>query len=117
VGIRPEHVAVLDGDSGEGVAGQVVLVESLGADSYVHAAIEGADTNFVARTEGYDARRPGTNVRLRIDPARVFGFDADSEERLAEGGANGGPRQERRSQAATDGETERDRQPSAQGGR
>ncbi len=87
VGIRPEHVSVAD-ESGEGIRGEVVLVESLGADSYVHAEIEGAEASFVARTEGYDSRRPGTNVRLRIDPGRIFGFDAESEERLGNGSAN-----------------------------
>ncbi len=84
VGIRPEHVSVEDG-SGDGVPGEVVLVESLGADSYVHASLEGSDSGFVARTEGYDARRPGSNVRLRIDPERMFGFDAESGERLGGG--------------------------------
>jgi multiple sugar transport system ATP-binding protein len=84
VGIRPEHVAVEDG-SGEGIPGEVVLVESLGADSYVHASIEGTDSTFVARTEGYYSREPGTNVKLRIDAERIFGFDAESEERLGEG--------------------------------
>ncbi len=83
VGIRPEHVSVAD-ESGEGIRGEVVLVESLGADSYVHAEIEGTDSSFVARTEGYDSRRPGSNVRLRIDPGRIFGFDAESEERLGD---------------------------------
>jgi multiple sugar transport system ATP-binding protein len=81
VGIRPEHVSVSSGD-GEGVAGEVVLVESLGADSYVHVTLAGSEESFVARTEGYDARKPGSNVRLRIDPERIYGFDADSEERL-----------------------------------
>ncbi|MGB9183800.1 MAG: ABC transporter ATP-binding protein [Solirubrobacteraceae bacterium] len=94
VGMRPEHVTVADG-SGDGVPGEVVLVESLGADSYVHAAIEGTDTKFVARTEGYDSRTPGTNVRLRIDADRMFAFDAESEERLggesSRGPGNGKP--------------------------
>jgi multiple sugar transport system ATP-binding protein len=81
VGIRPEHVTVQD-PSGEGIPGEVVLVESLGADSYVHASLEGLDAKFVARTEGYDSRTPGSNVRLRIDPERMFGFDAETEERL-----------------------------------
>jgi multiple sugar transport system ATP-binding protein len=89
VGIRPEHVSVADASSGDGVAGEVVLVESLGADSYVHVAMEGTDTSFVARTEGYDSRRPGTNVRLRVDPERIFGFDARSEERLGARAGNG----------------------------
>ncbi|MBV8989831.1 MAG: ABC transporter ATP-binding protein [Solirubrobacterales bacterium] len=81
VGIRPEHVTVSDSGS-DGIPAEVVLVESLGADSYVHANLAGLDTNFVARTEGHDARRPGSNLRLRIDPDRIFAFDADTEERL-----------------------------------
>jgi len=85
VGIRPEHVTVADSDGGEGIAGEVVLVESLGADSYVHASLPGSEEGFVARTEGYDSREPGTNIRLRIDPRRIYGFDAETEERLGSG--------------------------------
>ncbi len=83
VGIRPEHVAVSDA-GGDGLAAEVVLVESLGPDSYVHATLAGTDETFVARTEGYDVREPGTNVRLRLDPERIYGFDARTEERLGD---------------------------------
>jgi multiple sugar transport system ATP-binding protein len=82
IGIRPEHVSVSDASAGDGIPAEVVLVESLGADSYIHASVEGTDSTFVARTEGYDSRTPGTNIRLRIDSERLFGFDAESEERL-----------------------------------
>ncbi len=81
LGIRPEHVAVGD-ESAEGIPAEVALVESLGADSYVHVSLAGLDTKFVARTEGYDSRAPGSHMRLRIDPERLFGFDAQTEERL-----------------------------------
>jgi multiple sugar transport system ATP-binding protein len=103
LGIRPEHVTVSDG-SGEGVPGEVVLVESLGADSYVHASIEGTESSFVARTEGYDARRPGTNVRLRINPEHIFGFHTETEERLGvdrQNGAGDGARVGAKAQAAS----------------
>jgi multiple sugar transport system ATP-binding protein len=69
---------------GDGLAAEVVLVESLGADSYVHAALAGIDATFVARTEGYDVRQPGTNIRLRLNPDRIYGFDAQTEERLGD---------------------------------
>jgi multiple sugar transport system ATP-binding protein len=81
VGVRPEHVTVGDGSS-PGIAAEVVLVESLGADSYVHASLAGTDATFVARTEGYDSRERGANVRLRVDPQRIYGFDVTTEERL-----------------------------------
>jgi multiple sugar transport system ATP-binding protein len=81
VGVRPEHVSVGESSS-QGVAAELMLVESLGADSYVHASLAGTDATFVARTEGYDSRQPGANVRLRVDPQRIYGFDATTEERL-----------------------------------
>jgi ABC-type sugar transport system ATPase subunit len=98
VGIRPEHVSVSD-PGGEGIPGEVVLVESLGADSYVHVSLDGLDTKFVARTEGYDSRSPGSNVKLRIDPERIFGFTVDTEERLE---PNPHPRSETGASAASD---------------
>ncbi len=84
MGIRPEHVTV-HGDTGDGIPAEVVLVESLGADSYVHASLSGLDSQFVARTEGYDSPSPGTRVRLRIEPERIYAFDGESEERLGDG--------------------------------
>jgi multiple sugar transport system ATP-binding protein len=89
LGIRPEHVSIADGE--EGLPGEVILVESLGADSYIHARVEDSEHDFVARTEGYDARRPGSNVRLKIDPARIYAFHPENEERLGgEGTGNAG---------------------------
>jgi len=84
IGIRPEHVSVSD-DGGDGLSGEVLLVESLGADSYVHVTLADSEEPFVARTEGYDARRPGSNVRLRIDPERIYAFDAADEQRIGAG--------------------------------
>ena len=81
VGVRPEHVTIGDSSS-QGIAAEVMLVESLGADSYVHASLADTDATFVARTEGYDSRQRGTNVRLRVDPERIYGFDVTTEERL-----------------------------------
>jgi ABC-type sugar transport system ATPase subunit len=84
VGIRAEHASLEDG-SGDGVPGEVVLVESLGADSYVHASIEGTDSGFVARpTDMTRTVRVGT-CGCRIHPERIFGFDAESGERLGGG--------------------------------
>ncbi|MBV8956027.1 MAG: ABC transporter ATP-binding protein [Solirubrobacterales bacterium] len=105
VGVRPEHVSIANGSDqregdGDGIPGEVVLVESLGADSYVHATIEGSETSFVARTEGYDARKPGTNIRLRIDPERIYAFDAETEERLGAKPAHERPAPEQPATAA-----------------
>jgi multiple sugar transport system ATP-binding protein len=81
MGIRPEHVTV-NGENDDGVPAEVVLVESMGADAYLHASLGGLDTRFVARTEGRDPPPAGARVRLRIDPERMYAFDAETEERL-----------------------------------
>ena len=81
MGIRPEHVTVV-GENDDGVPAEVVLVESMGADAYLHASLGGLDTRFVARTEGRDPPPAGARVRLRIDPERMYAFDAETEERL-----------------------------------
>jgi multiple sugar transport system ATP-binding protein len=81
MGIRPEHVTV-NGENDDGIPAEVVLVESMGADAYLHASLGGLDTRFVARTEGRDPPRAGARVRLRIDPERMYAFDAETEERL-----------------------------------
>jgi multiple sugar transport system ATP-binding protein len=81
MGIRPEHVTV-NGENDDGIPAEVVLVESMGADAYLHASLGGLDTRFVARTEGRDPPPAGARVRLRIDPERMYAFDAETEERL-----------------------------------
>ena len=81
MGIRPEHITVA-GESGDGIPAEVVLVESMGADAYLHASLSGLDTRFVARTEGRDPPPAGARVRLRVDPERMYAFDAETEERL-----------------------------------
>jgi len=81
MGIRPEHVTV-NGENDDGIPAEVVLVESMGADAYLHASLGGLDTRFVARTEGRDPPPAGARVRLRIDPERMYAFDAETDERL-----------------------------------
>jgi len=83
MGIRPEHITV-QGESGDGIPAEVVLVESMGADAYLHASLSGLDTRFVARTEGRDPPPAGARVRLRVDPERMYAFDAETEERLGD---------------------------------
>jgi multiple sugar transport system ATP-binding protein len=83
MGIRPEHITV-QGEGGDGIPAEVVLVESMGADAYLHASLGGLDTRFVARTEGRDSPPAGARVRLRVDPERMYAFDPETEERLGD---------------------------------
>ncbi len=83
LGARPEHVNEV-GAQDEGLEAEVALVESLGADSYLHTTLAGLNTKFVARVAGDEDPDPGDRVRLRVDPQRLFAFDTETEERLGE---------------------------------
>jgi multiple sugar transport system ATP-binding protein len=83
LGARPEHVHEV-GPGEDGLEAEVALVESLGADSYLHTTLPGVESKFIARVGGDSPPEPGAKVRLRIDRERLFAFDPSSEQRLAE---------------------------------
>ena len=58
LGIRPEHLHLADG-VGE-IAGEVLLVEELGADALLHVRLAGSGNPVVARTEGRKPPAPGS---------------------------------------------------------
>ncbi len=105
-GIRPEHLE--DAELLDGFARiraltfevAVDLVESLGADKYVHFKIEGAgaraaqlaelaaesgvgENEFVARVSTESAAKAGETIQLALDTAKVVIFDAESGKNLS----------------------------------
>ena len=90
VGVRPENTTLGDGASG-GLEATVVLVEELGADSYVYAhwdgpgagadGANGADP-LIARVGDGTAPQVGSRVSLVADPDKLHLFDADTGRRL-----------------------------------
>jgi multiple sugar transport system ATP-binding protein len=76
IGVRPENVMVRPAGSGR-LAGQVELVESLGADTLIYAQVGGAKkgVQLVARQSERTALRPGDAVGLDIAPASFHLFD------------------------------------------
>jgi multiple sugar transport system ATP-binding protein len=74
VGVRPEHVTL----GNDGVPGQVVAVEPLGAESHLVVQVEGG-LDLRAQARGFDSRRRGDAVRVAILPAHAMVFDADGE--------------------------------------
>jgi multiple sugar transport system ATP-binding protein len=81
LGIRPEDVG--EGDrAGQdvGLPARVDLVEPLGNETFVHAAI-GAHVMTI-RYASRDLPAPGEALMLRLDPAKAHWFDAQSGERL-----------------------------------
>jgi multiple sugar transport system ATP-binding protein len=110
VGIRPEHLhlvapAAPGGGPGAGgpaggagddreLAGELLLVEELGADALMHVRLDGdggaeggsagsGGGTVVARTEGRTSPAPGQRVSFRVQPANVFAFHPETGARLA----------------------------------
>ena len=84
VGVRPEHVSLVEAsDEAEGsVTGEILAVEPLGAETHVLVKV-GAE-ELRAQSRGFDTRRRGDPVRVRLDAAHALVFDAEGEgERVA----------------------------------
>src|SRR6201995_1541390 len=81
LGIRPEHLHLAHG-SGP-VAGEVMLVEELGADALLHVRLAEDHNLVVARTEGRKPPAPGQQVTFRVQPDDIFAFHPETGARLA----------------------------------
>jgi multiple sugar transport system ATP-binding protein len=79
VGVRPEHVSLVEGSEPEsgGEPGEILAVEPLGAET--HVLVKVGDLELRAQSRGFDTRRPGDAVRVKLDVAHVLVFDADGE--------------------------------------
>jgi multiple sugar transport system ATP-binding protein len=81
LGIRPEHLHLAD-STGQ-LAGEVILVEELGADALLHVRLTGDGNQVVARAEGRKPPAPGQEVRFNVQPDDVFAFNPVTGDRLA----------------------------------
>lgn len=83
LGVRPEHMLVLDAPAPDGyreVSGTVEIIEELGSESYVYADCGGR--RLVARLRERSAPARGETVRLAYDPAAAHKFDPQTGRRL-----------------------------------
>ena len=87
IGIRPEHLHLAEG-AGE-LAGEVMLVEELGADALLHVRLAGGGNPVVARAEGRKPPSPGQQVTFHVQPDDVLAFHPGTGARLQ---AEHGPR-------------------------
>ena len=81
LGIRPEHLHLANG-AGE-LAGEVVLVEELGADALLHVRLAEGGESMVARAEGRKPPGPGQKVTFHVQPDDIFAFNPVTGARLA----------------------------------
>jgi multiple sugar transport system ATP-binding protein len=81
VGIRPENLEICAEDTG--IEADVILVEELGSDAFVHASAQqdGAETILIARVD--PRTPPSKGDRIRLAPtSEVHLFDTGTGERL-----------------------------------
>jgi multiple sugar transport system ATP-binding protein len=84
VGVRPEHVSIVaTGGAADGAEeGEILAVEPLGAETHLLVRVGGEELR--AQSPGFDPRRRGDPVRVKLDATHAMVFDADGEgERLA----------------------------------
>ena len=72
VGVRPEYVRIVA--AGQGIAGKVELVESLGSDTLIHTRV-GADVGLVSRQSERTTLKVGDAVGVEIDANALLFFD------------------------------------------
>jgi multiple sugar transport system ATP-binding protein len=77
-GVRPEHLALAQ--LGEGLAGEVAVVEPTGADT--HVVVRAAEHDIVAVFRERRAFQPGERVTLRPDVASAHVFDGSGGGRI-----------------------------------
>jgi multiple sugar transport system ATP-binding protein len=83
-GIRPEHLMLKNGVVPEGDTTMqlpVNLVEPLGSETLVHMHAPGGEM-IVARIDPSAHVKVGDRIDLLVDPARIYAFDAQTEEAL-----------------------------------
>jgi len=81
VGIRPEGITLTAAGESGTVPAKVDFVEELGSDGFVYAAVAGGE-RIVLRNLGRSHPPMGAPVGLRIDPAHLHLFDAETGVRL-----------------------------------
>ena len=72
VGVRPEYVRIVR--AGDGIAGKVDLVESLGSDTLIHTRV-GDHVPLVSRQGERTTLKLGDTVGVQIDPNALLFFD------------------------------------------
>ncbi len=77
LGIRPEHIALTDGDDAH-CRGVAEVVEYLGAESYVFVKSDGLP-EMTVRVADFDMSREGSDIGLRFDCARIHFFNESGD--------------------------------------
>jgi multiple sugar transport system ATP-binding protein len=83
IGVRPEDLRIVDAEDAWPV--EVLIVEGLGADAYVHSEVQlpgGATHPVVVRTDGRQHPARGSMLNLQAVPGHMHLFDPQDGRRL-----------------------------------
>ncbi len=87
LGVRPEDLTVAE----QGIPLDVVMVEELGADSYLYGTLSGAghgemidENQYIARIAAREVAHRGSTVRLTTAPERLHVFSTTSGARISD---------------------------------
>ncbi|WP_294644230.1 sn-glycerol-3-phosphate import ATP-binding protein UgpC [uncultured Aureimonas sp.] len=85
LGIRPEHVAIVDGSGDGRPFADVTLsaIERVGAETYLYGALPAGGPDIALRTAGHVRKDLGETVRIGFDPAALHRFSAETGRRVA----------------------------------
>jgi len=86
LGIRPEHLEIVDASHPEAVPAKVDLVERVGADSNVFLIV-GGQSALIASVDAATPIHEGDEIHLHLRPEHVQFFDAKGD-RVDHGGAS-----------------------------
>jgi ABC-type sugar transport system ATPase subunit len=82
VGVRPEHVQVDSGKNGGGVRATITLTEPLGRDFLVHLDVGPSSIRALVPAGQGIRLKAGDDVAVRVEPAYLHLFDAESGRRV-----------------------------------
>ena len=77
IGIRPEHLALVEPGRPNSLRGAVTMTEHLGSDTYAYVALDGADEPLVVRLGGAHLVKANEPTGVALDPAMAHVFAAD----------------------------------------
>ena len=86
VGIRPEHVTILNHDQEKNeddpwvVQGKVLLAELLGADALISLSVQGE--SLLVRVNGVGHPQQGQSLNIRLNPDQLHAFDSVNQKAL-----------------------------------
>jgi multiple sugar transport system ATP-binding protein len=77
IGVRPEHLELVEAGRPGALTGKVTMTEHLGSDTYAYVALDGAEDLLVVRLSGERAVKSNQPIGVLLDPGMAHVFAAD----------------------------------------